>query len=177
MKPIRFITSMNHMFEIPFQVGYINRISGRLMYSTVECGQCSTVTDYAYEFGDNEIIPREYQLVHILWAQIPSHLVFKTYRLSFDSSLLSPSNQFSPRCHLNYRSESRSPRSHVLFVFYSAGKKIHFLELTSISILETSQEEKGIEEKKMKKKMKKKEEKTEERREKEEKRSWFVREM
>ncbi|CAA9998108.1 unnamed protein product, partial [Nesidiocoris tenuis] len=39
-----------HMFEIPFQVGYINRISGRLMYSTVECGQCSTVTDYAYAF-------------------------------------------------------------------------------------------------------------------------------
>ncbi|CAB0012624.1 unnamed protein product [Nesidiocoris tenuis] len=38
----------DHMFEIPFQVGYINRISGRLMYSTVECGQCSTVTDYAY---------------------------------------------------------------------------------------------------------------------------------
>ncbi|CAB0001134.1 unnamed protein product [Nesidiocoris tenuis] len=40
--------TINHMFEIPFQVGYINRISGRLMYSTVECGQCSTVTVYAY---------------------------------------------------------------------------------------------------------------------------------
>ncbi|CAB0001634.1 unnamed protein product [Nesidiocoris tenuis] len=36
-------TLEDHMFEIPFQVGYINRISGRLMYSTVDCGQCSTL--------------------------------------------------------------------------------------------------------------------------------------